>query len=142
MDTTNTTSKPLPPGITPPEPDESLVAQWRTEAPTARDCGRSRELNLVRRAIAWATPLVADQELTASVEFLRKDGSHGSATRLVKHRRCSTRAEKAIKAFDDLIARYRNSPLPIPAELFDIKEALLELEEIEKTTIPLLPLKS
>lgn len=142
MDTTNTTPQPLPPGITPPEPGESLVAQWRNEAPTARDCGRSRELNLIRRAIAWATPLVADQELSASYEALNRLGRAIAATELVRERRSSKRSAKALQAFDDLIARYRNSPLPIPAELFDIKEALLELDTIERTTIPLPPLKS
>ena len=136
----NTTSKPLPPGITLPEPDESLVAQWRTEVPTARDCGRSRELNLVRRAIAWATPLVADQELRASMECLVREGRAATATLLGRHRRPSPpeTAEPAMEALVDVLSHieveYQGTTGLVESST-RLRRALIRLHQLEQAAL-------
>lgn len=55
------------PGISPPEPPDQLLDRWNQASSL---CTYRLDQHLVQLAIAWATPIVADQELEACCEWL------------------------------------------------------------------------
>ena len=54
------------PGISPPEPSDKMISGWSQKSST--------EATLVKYAIEWATPIVANQELDSCSDFLEEKG--------------------------------------------------------------------
>jgi hypothetical protein len=117
------------PGITPPEPPIELKRQWCREKPDVPDL-EMFWFSLINSAIAWATPIVADQELKACSEWLRDDGWCGSLKRLRVARRPKppNLAEEAL----GIIERGRDEWNPLPEDWDKLQAAAERLAELEK----------